>query len=214
MEPTYFVSLAILQCLLPKHFFLLRKCSKKLTTSSLFVTVLLYLHTYQLLHQANEPTQKYLSCPLERDEGNILLYWYYTFLFHACLCVFLFPGEHATLDLFGVFWIKVLIVSPSSDWVSLMIIKAEQLCKVNDYCLQWDKIFVIPYSVVSVSRDWFLFPSYSRILEIWILKRTRKIFALRAAFSSSCGGLQPLTAMVGPFGPNNGALRAKPKIIF
>ena len=32
--------------------------------------------------------------------------------------------------------------------------------------------------------------------------------ALWTAFFSSCGGLQPSTATVGPFGPNNKALRA------
>ena len=41
---------------------------------------------------------------------------------------------------------------------------------------------------------------------------TRKIAALRAAFSSSCGGLQPSAAMVGPLGPNNSALRAHLKM--
>ena len=35
------------------------------------------------------------------------------------------------------------------------------------------------------------------------LKDTRKIATLRAAFSSSCEGLQPLAVTVGPFGPNN-----------
>ena len=45
------------------------------------------------------------------------------------------------------------------------------------------------------------------------LKYNRKIGAIRADFSTSCGGLQPLDAMVGPFEPNNGALRAQPKIL-
>ena len=33
-----------------------------------------------------------------------------------------------------------------------------------------------------------------------------KIAAIRAAFSSSCGGLQPSAATVRPFGPKNRAL--------
>ena len=37
--------------------------------------------------------------------------------------------------------------------------------------------------------------------------------ALRAAFSSSCGGLQPSAATVGHFGPNNRAFRANLKIL-
>ena len=43
-------------------------------------------------------------------------------------------------------------------------------------------------------------------------KETRKIAALRAAFTSSCGGLQPSAAPVGPFGPNNRDLRAHLKM--
>ena len=42
---------------------------------------------------------------------------------------------------------------------------------------------------------------------------TRKITALRVTFSSSCGGLQPLAATVGPFGPNNSALWAQLKML-
>ena len=42
---------------------------------------------------------------------------------------------------------------------------------------------------------------------------TRKIAALRAAFPSSCGGLQPSAATVGPFGPKNRALRAHLKML-
>ena len=41
---------------------------------------------------------------------------------------------------------------------------------------------------------------------------TRKIAALQVTFSSSCEGLQPLAAMVGPFGSNNRALRAHLKM--
>ena len=41
-----------------------------------------------------------------------------------------------------------------------------------------------------------------------ILNTNRKIAFLRPAFSSSCGGLKPLAATVGPFEPNNRALRA------
>ena len=45
------------------------------------------------------------------------------------------------------------------------------------------------------------------------LQSTRKIAALWAAFSSSCGGLQPSAATVGTFGPNNRALRAHLKML-
>ena len=59
-----------------------------------------------------------------------------------------------------------------------------------------------------------------RISEVcWIVFYTlkftniRKSAGLRPAFSSSCGGLQPSAATVGPFGPNSGALRAHTKIL-
>ena len=51
-----------------------------------------------------------------------------------------------------------------------------------------------------------------KIRMIWSFKRTRKIAALRAAFSSSCGGLQPSAAPMRPFGPNNRALPAHLKM--
>ena len=44
-----------------------------------------------------------------------------------------------------------------------------------------------------------------------LLNFTRKIAFLRAAFFSSCGGLQPSAATVRPFRPKSGVLRAQPK---
>ena len=38
-------------------------------------------------------------------------------------------------------------------------------------------------------------------MNILFFGTTRKISALRAAFSRSCGGLQPSAAMLGPSGP-------------
>ena len=40
------------------------------------------------------------------------------------------------------------------------------------------------------------------LLGTLVLSQTRKIATLRAAFFSSCGGLQPSAATVGPFGPS------------
>ena len=45
------------------------------------------------------------------------------------------------------------------------------------------------------------------------LPKLEKNACLRAAFSSSCGGLQSSAAPVRLFGPNNGALRAQPKML-
>ena len=42
---------------------------------------------------------------------------------------------------------------------------------------------------------------------------TRKIAALRPAFSCSCKGPQPLPTTVGPFGPNSDALRVQLKML-
>ena len=44
-------------------------------------------------------------------------------------------------------------------------------------------------------------------------KSLEKLLAFGAAFSSSCGGLQPSAATVGPFGPNNRDLRAYLKML-
>ena len=44
------------------------------------------------------------------------------------------------------------------------------------------------------------------------LNTIKKNAGLRAAFSSSCGGLQPLAAPVGPFGSNNRTLRVHLKM--
>ena len=51
------------------------------------------------------------------------------------------------------------------------------------------------------------------LIQISFLIGTRKIAALRAAFSGSCGGLQPSAASVGPFGPNNRDLQAYLKML-
>ena len=42
----------------------------------------------------------------------------------------------------------------------------------------------------------------TNLLSLYVIIYTRKTAALRAAFSISCGGLQPSAALLGPFGPS------------
>ena len=77
------------------------------------------------------------------------------------------------------------------------------------YFLLFIFIFIV---LPHLSKSGFAFIPCWKLKELYYLK-SRKNFALRAAFSSSCRGLQSSAAPVGPFGPNNEALRAQNKIL-
>ena len=57
--------------------------------------------------------------------------------------------------------------------------------------------YIITVGVINVTWNFWLWQAAPKTC----FKQTRKIAALWSAFSSSCGGLQPSAAIVGPFRP-------------